>query len=492
MSHALFSKLIRPSLLVAAAAGLVPAASTAAQLSVEWQAEVATAEYDWIMDVAVSTSGESYAVGYLTDPLSTGPGEINAGHYDGVVIKYAADGTKLWHRYIQTSQRDRAEAVAVDPQGNVLVAGYTAGDLGGFGAGMDDFFVAKYNAAGTRLWVHQFGSIFLDHLVGVTTDAQGNVYATGYTRDGNRFLCNCETDLVIVKYDPDGNQLWYRKHGTDEFDNGRDILVDPDGFIYIAGDTRGDFGGETNTNNFANHAMISKFDQNGDIVWTNIFGSDEQDIAWAIARSQDNNIYATGVTNGRIDGGTYYSIGENDGFLARFDATTGATNWIKQIEPTSALSSEGMWGVAVDSQGVVHVAGYVGGTFFGTPSGPQDAALATYDDAGNLLSSQLFGTSGLRTDAFSLKVDDNDNVYLTGNVGTADGLGHDFDAWVMKLSAQNDCPADTNDDGSVTPADFGAWITAFNTQSAACDQNDDSLCTPADFGAWITNFNAGC
>lgn len=54
------------------------------------------------------------------------------------------------------------------------------------------------------------------------------------------------------------------------------------------------------------------------------------------------------------------------------------------------------------------------------------------------------------------------------------------------------CLADTNGDGDVTPADFGAWIAAFNAQSPACDQNGDGLCSPADFGAWIANFNAGC
>lgn len=54
------------------------------------------------------------------------------------------------------------------------------------------------------------------------------------------------------------------------------------------------------------------------------------------------------------------------------------------------------------------------------------------------------------------------------------------------------CRADVNGDGLVTPADFGAWIGAFNAMSPACDQNGDGLCTPADFGAWITNFNNGC
>ena len=55
-----------------------------------------------------------------------------------------------------------------------------------------------------------------------------------------------------------------------------------------------------------------------------------------------------------------------------------------------------------------------------------------------------------------------------------------------------DNPADTNGDGDVTPADFNAWIAAFNANAPECDQNDDGLCTPADFNAWIVNFNLGC
>ncbi len=54
------------------------------------------------------------------------------------------------------------------------------------------------------------------------------------------------------------------------------------------------------------------------------------------------------------------------------------------------------------------------------------------------------------------------------------------------------CVADTNGDGMLTPADFTAWVAAFNAGSAACDQNADSLCTPADFTAWVANYNAGC
>ncbi|MEL6499225.1 MAG: GC-type dockerin domain-anchored protein [Planctomycetota bacterium] len=57
-----------------------------------------------------------------------------------------------------------------------------------------------------------------------------------------------------------------------------------------------------------------------------------------------------------------------------------------------------------------------------------------------------------------------------------------------------ECPAtaDTNGDGALDPADFTAWVIAFNAQAPACDQNRDGLCDPSDFNAWITNFNSGC
>ena len=54
------------------------------------------------------------------------------------------------------------------------------------------------------------------------------------------------------------------------------------------------------------------------------------------------------------------------------------------------------------------------------------------------------------------------------------------------------CPADTNHDGVVTPADFSAWVAAFNAMAPECDQNNDGMCTPADFSAWVANYNAGC
>jgi len=83
---------------------------------------------------------------------------------------------------------------------------------------------------------------------------------------------------------------------------------------------------------------------------------------------------------------------------------------------------------------------------------------------------------------------DNQRRFMCTAIDTNSGQN----AIVMLVPMIEDCVADTNGDGFLTPADFTAWLAAFNTQSSACDQNGDALCTPADFTAWLANFNAGC
>ncbi|MEO1536083.1 MAG: GC-type dockerin domain-anchored protein, partial [Planctomycetota bacterium] len=78
----------------------------------------------------------------------------------------------------------------------------------------------------------------------------------------------------------------------------------------------------------------------------------------------------------------------------------------------------------------------------------------------------------------------------------ADGAINDLDRqWLEYMVENQDFPpavlfADVNGDWSLTPADFNAWIAAFNAGSQRADQNGDQLITPSDFNAWILNYNS--
>jgi len=89
------------------------------------------------------------------------------------------------------------------------------------------------------------------------------------------------------------------------------------------------------------------------------------------------------------------------------------------------------------------------------------------------------------------------NARFADDTGTPDtGTGGDYIVDMGAIERPGDtpsaCTADVNGDGVLSPADFTAWIAAFNADAAGCDQNGDTLCTPADFTAWISNYNAGC
>ncbi len=68
-------------------------------------------------------------------------------------------------------------------------------------------------------------------------------------------------------------------------------------------------------------------------------------------------------------------------------------------------------------------------------------------------------------------------------------LGIAFRINVVGGVTTEDC-CDANADGACTPADFSAWVAAFNSAGARCDVNQDGSCTPADFSAWVAAFNA--
>jgi len=83
-------------------------------------------------------------------------------------------------------------------------------------------------------------------------------------------------------------------------------------------------------------------------------------------------------------------------------------------------------------------------------------------------------------------------VDVTDIANTGTGPIPYLDIGAIEYQGTNTCIADVNADGVLSPADFTAWIAAFNSGAPACDQNGDRECTPADFTAWIANYNAGC
>src|SRR5512137_2998549 len=123
---------------------------------------------------------------------------------------------------------DSAQAVALDADGNVYVAGtYDAG----VGA-QADFVTIKYDTDGNRLWTvgYRGSSGGPDCARDVAVDASGvYVFGQSYTPTGNEY--------VTLKYSTYGEELWVAKYKTAENAtmDAAGLELDPDGNVIVSG-----------------------------------------------------------------------------------------------------------------------------------------------------------------------------------------------------------------------------------------------------------------
>ena len=64
----------------------------------------------------------------------------------------------------------------------------------------------------------------------VSIDGSGNAYVTGFTLGGLDGNTNAgSADMFLTKYDTDGNKIWTEQLGTDGWDFGNGVSVDDSG-----------------------------------------------------------------------------------------------------------------------------------------------------------------------------------------------------------------------------------------------------------------------
>ncbi len=165
-----------------------------------WTKQLGTAYDDDAWAIAADGSGNLYVAGgtygdldgntnanpAIADPAWTATADL-------FVVKYDSAGTKQWTEQLGTAATDVATAVAVGANGNVYVAGETAGNLDGnvnadATGNTSDLFVVKYDPTGQKLWTTEAGSLVDDSAAALVSAAGGGVYAVGETYgnlDGN-------------------------------------------------------------------------------------------------------------------------------------------------------------------------------------------------------------------------------------------------------------------------------------------------------------------
>jgi len=195
---------------------------------------------DYLSAIAVDAQSNIYVAGYSTNGLPRSPNAVQRsmhGPGDAFVAKFNAAGTLAWATYLGGSDLitgrfsyvvDKANAIAVDPQGNVYVAGSTASadfpTVNAFQSSRrststdTDAFLAKIDPTGSRLIYSTYfggvnGSTSIEALtVGPAGEVWAGVRSTAQQLPVTRSLSTDGT-LIVAKFQPGGMPWWVTRVG---------------------------------------------------------------------------------------------------------------------------------------------------------------------------------------------------------------------------------------------------------------------------------------
>lgn len=218
-----------------------------------WATHVSGDDYEYGVKTIKDAIGNTYILGYSTGNPFVYEGVPYAanGRGDAFFAKLDTNKELVWMKSIggnDPNYYDDALDMHIDPFGDIYLAFQSSGNnftyndqvLSGInspGQYSGEGVLLKVNSNGDYIW-HDSGTVS-SSFEAITTDANGNLYLTGYFRStitlgGAITLTNPSTattmDLLVAKYQPDGTILWAKNAGGlphNTFAYGYDIEINP-------------------------------------------------------------------------------------------------------------------------------------------------------------------------------------------------------------------------------------------------------------------------
>ena len=438
----------------------------------EWAKSIGGDSDDSGTSIALDASGNVYTIGYFQGIVDFDPNSavhnLSAAGYgsnslhrpkDIFIQKMDALGNLIWAKNMgEFNKDDEGLSITLDASGNIYASGYfnASADFGNYtlaSNGYKDAFITKLNNSGTVLWAKSLGSTnYSDYGFSVSVDNSGNVYTTGTYRgtadlnssngtDNHTSIGN--NDLFIQKLNSNGSFIWAKSVGGFYSDEGKAVVLDAAGNIYIAGNFNNtvDFdpsvGATSLTAYGESDAFILKLDNTGSFVWVRQIGGVEHDYAHTISIDNSGGLYiggefrvtadlnptASGVLN-------FTSNGGSDMFLIKM-TTIGDFVWAKS---TGGTVDDAVKSLALDAFGNIYTTGYfrgttdfdpsVAGTFQISAGSRKMPFVQKLDMNGDFIWAQNFGKTSYNDQGNGISVATDGSVYLTGEF---EGNTTDFD-----------------------------------------------------------------
>ena len=221
-----------------------------------------------------STSDDGYIV--LAHTLSFGKGSL-----DFYLLKLDDNGDSLWTRTYGGTGSDWGGFVQqTADEGYVLT-----GDTYSFGDPNGDIYLIKTNSSGDTLWTRTYGGTEYDRAFHVLQMPDGGYLLTGITQS----FGDADINGYLIRTSNTGDTLWTRVVGGTQTCSLSWCARTSDGNFVAVGDIRGNVITTLDL-------LMMKFDADGNILWTRNFGGAEHDQARCVKETLDGGLIVVGGT----------------------------------------------------------------------------------------------------------------------------------------------------------------------------------------------------
>ena len=280
---------------------------------------------------------------------------FGSGDHDAFLAKFNANGIRQWGTYYGGLADDLGRGCATDPSGNIYLTGITnsANGIAALGshqsanAGSYDGFLVKFNTNGTRIWATYYGGTDADTSSTCAVDLSGDVYMAGSTRSSNGIAVDSAHqpafnggggDAFLVKFNSAGERQWGTYYGGPSIDFGRDCAIGPDSNITICGTTSSSVAIASPGSQYVfagvRDAFFANWTPQGQLVFGSYYGGSIGDVGLGCDVNRFGDIFLCGSTSSTdtiAANGTYAPAHQDsldpdpqnpgDGFLVKFGDT---------------------------------------------------------------------------------------------------------------------------------------------------------------------------
>jgi len=215
---------------------------------------------------------------------------------DVYIVRTDKNGEILWENHFGDRYIDHGFSVVENENGEFIIAGTKGGFYNPTSTDYlnsdADIYIIKTDALGQEVWQKTYGGTSHDWAKDIIQAPGGGYFVCGSTQSEGAG----SFDMFLMKIDDEGNQLWLKTYGGNNFEYGESLQISRDDNLFLLGTTA-----SYSDNKKPDHLLI-KTDLDGEIIWENTYGGEGSDYSSSLVCTADSGCVFTGWTDQGIFG----------------------------------------------------------------------------------------------------------------------------------------------------------------------------------------------